>query len=147
MVSFDYSEDFEKINKLMEDKLAPYLENTDQLDKLKSEIKFKEDHEFYDEIHLLHKDDDLDEEQKAEAYLEWINKDEHEEEEGEKAHVAHVKQRSRYEYIVQKQYLVNFMKVMTNEKLMQMDELLVLEPLTEFRRFIANEFMETDLLK
>jgi hypothetical protein len=36
---------------------------------------------------------------------------------------------------------------MSKQKLMAREDLLILEPLTEFRRFIANEFMENDLLK
>lgn len=57
------------------------------------------------------------------------------------------KLRRRYEYILQKMYLYNLLKVLKERSIPDQEEILIIEPVTEFRRFIADEFMESDLLK
>jgi hypothetical protein len=57
------------------------------------------------------------------------------------------KLRRRYEYVLQKMFLYNFLQVMRERSIPKQEEILIIEPVTEFRRFIASEFMESDLLK
>lgn len=44
-------------------------------------------------------------------------------------------------------YLYNLLKVLKERSIPDQEEILIIEPVTEFRRFIADEFMESDLLK
>ena len=79
--------------------------------------------------------------------MKWLHEDDYENHKDDHKHAKHVKSRIRYDYVLQKQYKLNFLTVMSENELMERSDLLILEPLTEFRRFIADEFMENDLLK
>lgn len=71
MVSFEYAEDFKKVNGIIDLKLQE-LEGEDQnekyVDALHEEIKFKNEVTFYDETHFCHQDGIESEEEKIEFF-------------------------------------------------------------------------------